>query len=582
MLIVRSKRAQHGPDHFLRRLAACLCALLLVAPVSAQAPAPAPPQPPAKTQEPAKLETTVLRVTTHLVQISVIVQDKKGNLVTDLTRDDFALYDEGKLEKISFFSVESSRQLPPPTQPPPPDVYSNRFEQKGSAPTSVTVILLDGLNTRFEDMAYARQQVIKFLGQLQPQDRVALYTLTDALHILHDFTTDASSLLRALDRYKGHYSSQLAASEPEPADTGVDMLDQFLNSANQRMADFYAINRVARTADALEAIANHLAGLPGRKNLIWVSGSFPFSIGLDAPYTADNATQERRTFSREVDRAARALNNANLAIYPVDARGLIGPAAANPAWSAAGRGPLTRRGAPPSVPRISPDRANFDTMNVLADRTGGHAFYNTNDIQGSIRRAIDDSRFTYVLGYYPSHGEWTGKFRDIKLDVKRPGARLRYRRGYFAFPDAPLGREQRDAVLREAVTSPLDATSLGLNVHVQPVDVPGARTLRAELHFEAREIGLEQQGDRWVGALDLLFVQLRSDGSQAAGERKTFQMNLTRPSYEALQKEGLTVTRSLPIVAGATQLRVVARDLGSGALGSLTIPLTKLFSGAGD
>jgi len=559
----------------LRKLAAWLCALLLAAPASAQAPAQAPP--------PAKQEPPVLRVTTHLVQVSVIVQDKKGEPVAGLTKDDFSILDRGQPQTISTFSVESIHPLPPPAEPPPPNLFSNRFEQKGGAPASVTVILLDALNTKFEDMAYARQQIIKFLGQLQPQDRVALYSLTTHLTVLHDFTSDATRLLQALDRFKGHSSATLAASEPDPdsgpAETGIAQLDAFLSGAFQREADFFTTNRARQTAGAIEAIANHVARLPGRKNLIWVSGGFPFYIGFDGD-APPSPTQETRTFSDYVERAARALNNASLAIYPVDARGLIGPASANPAFSATSRGGPRRGGFPP-VRTISPSRANFDTMNILADRTGGRAFYNTNDIQGSIRRAIEDSRLTYVLGYYPSHGAWDGKFREIKVQMNRPGLHLRYRRGYFALPDVPLEFKQRELLLREAVGSPLQATGLGLNIRVKPVDVPGARTLKMDLQLDSRDISLQPEGDRWVGAVDLLFVQIGADGRQITGEAKTFNMRLQRQTYDSILKDGLVLTRTLPLADGAAQVRVVTRDATSGALGSVTIPLDKLFSKAG-
>src|SRR5712691_5307574 len=574
------------------RMTAGLFAALLSASSFGQAPSQPPNQAaghpssgaPTQAQPQAKQEPPVVRVTTRLVQVSVIVQDKKGEPVTDLTRDDFTLLDQGQPQMVSTFSVESLRTLPA-AKPAPPNVFSNRFEQKTDTPTSVTVILLDGLNTRFEDMAYARDQIIKFLGQLQPQDRVALYTLTTRLTVLHDFTSDATSLLRALERSKGHVSAELAASEPEPTNpTGIDALDEFLTAANQHMADFYTMNRVGRTAGTIEDIANHLARLPGRKNLVWVSGSFPFSIGLDTPFTPGTASQERRTFSEEIERAARALNNANMAIYPVDARGLMGPSFTTraPTFRPGQQGPSAGRRPNALGPiRLSPDRANIDTMNILADRTGGRAFYNTNDIQGSVRRAIEDSRVTYVLGFYPTHGNWDAKFREIKVQVKRPGLHLRYRRGYLALPEVPLDSKQREVLMRAAVDSPLDDTSLGLEARLHVVDVPGAVTLKTELLVYSRDLTLVAQGDRWAGAVDVLFVQRGTDGKELAGELKTLNLNLVRETYDEIMKKGLGLTRNLPLAPGAAQLRVVVRDVSSGSIGSLTIPLTKLIPSSG-
>ncbi len=569
------------------RLFVWLCPVVLAASAVAQAPGAAPKQaPPSSTAQGTtqgsaqnKPESGVLRVTTRLVQVNVVVQDKKGQPVSDLTREDFTVLDQGQQQTISTFSVESSHILPAPAEPQPSNLFSNRYEQKGGAPTAVSVILLDGLNTKFEDMAYARQQIIKFLGQLRPQDRVALYTLTNGLRVLHDFTSDATPLLQALERYKGHTTHQLAASEAEVAvPTGNDAIDDFLNAANRRMADFYTVDRVKRTAGALEAIANHLARLPGRKNLIWVSGSFPFSINLDLEMTPANASVERRTFSEEVERAARALNNANLAVYPVDARGLMTQAAFNRNFSAATSSGRYNPRRSASLGALHPPHENFDTMNILADRTGGRAFYNTNDIQGAIRRAIEDSQVTYVLGYYPAHGTWDGKFRELKVQVKRPGLHVRHRRGYFALPDVQVDQKQRDRILREAANSPLDDTGVGLNVRADVVDVPGARTLKTNIQIDSRDVSLQRENDRWNGALDVLLIQRGADGKDVASELKTFTMHLTASTHEEIMKKGLTLTRNLPIQPGAAQLRIVVRDTETGSIGSLTIPLSKLFA----
>src|SRR5579862_9572276 len=147
-----------------------------------------PPVPPAQSAPPP------VRVSTRLVQVSVIVEEH-GQPVTGLKQEDFQLFDQGQPQKIAFFSehnssVTATAAATPAPAPLPPDVFSNRIAEKPGVPTSVTVILLDLLNTYSADMAYARNQIVKFIEALQPQDRVALYGLSDDLYILHDFTHD--------------------------------------------------------------------------------------------------------------------------------------------------------------------------------------------------------------------------------------------------------------------------------------------------------------------------------------------------------------------------------------------------------
>src|SRR5258708_16064318 len=155
----------------------------------------------------------VLRVTTRLVQVNVVVHDKHGEPVAGLTKDDFTLYEKGKERKIAFFSMvegHKPQKLGRDTQLPP-NLFSNRIK-RAEAPTSATVILLDALNTKFEDQAYAKAQLIKFLQKVQPQDRVAIYMLTRRLIILHDFTNDPAILMNAMESYRAYSYADFVAA----------------------------------------------------------------------------------------------------------------------------------------------------------------------------------------------------------------------------------------------------------------------------------------------------------------------------------------------------------------------------------
>src|SRR5437588_166212 len=150
-----------------------------------------------------------IRVTTRLVQVNVVVHDKKGEPVSDLKKEDFTIFEKGKEQKLAVFAVDSITAPTKAWPALPPNIFSNRVKT-ADTPTSITVILFDGLNTRFQDQAYARKQIVKFLSEIQPHDRVALYLLGTNLRILHDFTNNPDHLPHALSKYRRRISSELA------------------------------------------------------------------------------------------------------------------------------------------------------------------------------------------------------------------------------------------------------------------------------------------------------------------------------------------------------------------------------------
>ena len=527
--------------------------LLLVAPAVARRPAAPAGQRPA------------VKVTTRLVQVNVVAMTKKGQPVEDLKRDDFILFDEGKQQKIAFFSAVPARILRPASPMTVPlNTFTNQPEQFGGAPSAVTVILFDGLNTRMTDQTYARQQITKFLNQIQPGDKVALYALGRGLTVLQDFTDNPRSLATALKNYHGSLSAESEAALRRPADAGLMQFHQWLDELRLNLVDHYAKDRALRTIRSLVAIANHLERIPGRKNLIWVSGSFPVWIGRDSAPLPEQPPAGRQFFWPEVERAARALNNSNLAIYPVDARGLMAPVAYKPEKASIRRNMKTS------------DWSGFRTMEKLAERTGGEAFYNNNDLANAFRRATDDARFSYVLGYYPSHHQWNGKFRRIKLRVKRHGVRLRYRRGYFAQPGEPTEKWYRHDVLGAAMWSPVDATQLGMTVRVIPSRAK-PKLLNLELRLDPRDIELKPTATMREGKLDIWIIQLGKNDKLVGSGSQIANLRMIPAVYaRVIQDRKLVLMEHIERQPKAVLLRVLVRDIATGALGSVSIPLNRV------
>jgi len=540
-------------------IAAAICAFLI--PLRAQDAQPTAP--------------LVLRSTTRLVQVSVIVDDGKGQPVADLKKEDFQIKVGGKVQPISVFSMDagtpsaSSPALAHNDQPLPPNVYTNRLERNGNAGSGITIILLDERNTRLTDLIQAKAQVVRYLRTLQPGDHIGLYVLAGSLRVLHDYTADSATLLNRLESYKqGQALPNTTTGESKDAMEGDALiLDGWVRASGGSPLEraFYTTDRIFATLRAFEFIADHMAHTAGRKNLVWVSGGFPLEIGYDSVAAWHNPAIEQRTFTEEVSHTIRALNDANIAVYPVDARGLM----VDPRFNA------ERRSAPRNRPLTAPVGVkNQQTMEELASRTGGRAHYNTNDLAKAIKAAVDDSRVTYTLGFYPTEEKFDGKFHEIKVQVvERGGVKLRYRKGYFDLPEAPQDDATRKRELADAVWSPIDATALGLLAQVQPGSKRG--TVDIAVKIDHTGVSLQSQQDRWVGRLDVLFVQKDDRGNQYNGRSDTIELRLTPETYQKLMKEDLVYHQVVDRAAGAKALRIVVRDAASGSIGSVTAPLPR-------
>jgi VWFA-related protein len=524
--------------------------------------------------------TSVPRATTRIVQVSVIVQDKQGNPSLGLTKADFTVFDEKQPQAIQLFSVETNAVPDRAPEPLPPDVYTNRLAERSAVPKSVTVVLLDALNTEISDQEYSRRQVIKFLSQLQPQDRVGIYTLDYHLSVLHDFTTDSSELIAAVKQYKGETlpgeTSRTQHKMDSPTQRGFkteQALQGFLDLTVDRESNFYLNKRVQITTDAFQAIARHIGSLPGRKNLVWVSGSFPISTGYDNVPTGTPAQfPDQAHFSKEVELAARALNDANVAVYPVDARGLI---ASRGGVQQPTRLSDVNRGSP--VMTMTGFQQNLATMSLLADRTGGKMFYANNDLFGAVRSAVDDSRLSYELAYYPEGVKWDGRFHSIHVKVNRPGVRVRARSGYIARADEAITQEEQEAFVAAAAYSPIEATGIRMIVQVRAADVPGARQMSVRVFFDPHDILFRETSEDWEARAELLYAQTDKTGKVLEAPETNVDMKFTQERYFELLKTGISSIRDVPIHRDATELRVIVHDTTTGAVGSVIVPLKDYF-----
>jgi VWFA-related protein len=295
---------------------------------------------------------------------------------------------------------------------------------------------LDALNTNLPHQAYVRDQMLRYLEKMPEGQPVAVYALSTKLTLLQDFTDDPAVLKKIAKELKGKSSplqdNPAVGTDTELlpavfADAGLvpaQMLNAMQSFEQERVA-FQTDLKITYTLNALNSIARSLSGYPGRKNLIWISEAFPLSIDPNMELSGD-VFAGTRNYGTQIAEAADSLIDAQIAMYPIDARGLVAPSVFDASNS--GRDRFGRSYSRPGrlATAISNESAQLQsvhgTIQEMADRTGGRAFYNTNGIDQAIRKSIEDGSTYYTLAYYPENKNWNGRFRKIQVKVNRPDA----------------------------------------------------------------------------------------------------------------------------------------------------------------
>jgi VWFA-related protein len=539
------------------------------------------------------VSTTTVRTTTHLVLVDVVVYDNQGNHITNLTAADFTLRDRGKPQTISVFyndhAGESPTEKAPPPRPLPAGVFTNRpaFNRAQQGPP--TILLLDGLNTALGDQLNSQAEMLKYLRtQLSEERKIAILSLNESLSLLQDFTSDPRLLIAALDKIKPGTSKELSGSgvqkiSPNEASIMPAQMMRIIDANNQSRVAEDTDSRVRITLEALRSIARAFGGFPGRKNLIWVSSVFPFSLQPGSGEYPD----AQRNYDGDVRRTAALLASARVAVYTVDTRGLI----VGSIFGRLGPGPLVETIERPNESRSMDEQIanshdatvdSHETMRDLATNTGGLALYNRNDIEHAVAISAADGEHYYTLGYYPEGARWDGKFHNIEVKPNREGLKVRHRSGYFAVDVAqssasenPQQRaHQAYEELRAALADPLPATQVTFRVHIPAIVAAPKPQVQIQflvdtsaISFDAIENGVHHCN------LDFMVAAVSPDGKIVASDGHTVDAHLSSDQFAQMNKDGLPFTMQLPLAPAEYSLRMAVRDNRSGQIGTLTLPL---------
>jgi VWFA-related protein len=494
-----------------------------------------------------------LKVNARIVVLDVTVTDKAGKLVDNLTQKDFTVLEDKVPQSIRSFEPPSAHALPGSTPEKPANLVHSAADlpKIGNAPT--TILVLDELNTRFEDMSYGRNQLVKYLqaqGAVLAQPTALLYAGNTKFVELHDYTQDRDALLNDVKHHMPEYPSKLMAGKQGPA----------------------AVERMVQTLASLEQLAQASGGTPGRKNLVWVGVGFPSSdiATLDVKTAA--------TIEAAIRRCTDMLLAARITLYTINPT-------ANTTTTLAVSTPDDLEAANPSdldtaaTENGSQPFSGAVQFSNFAPATGGRAFLSRNDIHNEINEGIASGATYYTLSYAPANtSEEAGKFRNIRIVMKDPSLHATTRNGYFAAESLPTPtagepprqvRSQIQLDLSNAVISTMSYNALKLSAaktvsggtEIYSITVSGASPATA-ISWRSAPGGKAEQAEAtvlaaWYGAQNKLLGHVAQE------------VTATRPSGSAAD-----AVFHLAVPLGAEKperLRLLVRDAATGHMGTIDI-----------
>jgi VWFA-related protein len=531
---------------------------------------------------------TTIKSEVQLVLIDVVVTSGNGRPVGGLPKANFQITEDGQPQAIAAF--EEHKDVPAariPLPPMPPNVFTNYPTSKKT--DSVNVFLLDALNTQNPDQAFVRGQMTNYLHEAAASPngaRFAVLTLGSRLRMVRGFTDDSSTLLAALSDPASGTEPKVSKELPTPirkanedlmissqrSPAGQAAIKEFLDEERGQQAS----DRAWMTLQAFQQLARYLASFPGRKNVLWLSGSFPINFFP----ASDKKAAKLNRFENDVRQTTELLIADQVAVYPILATGLNVYPEHDPSQIGSA---ITEGGASLVSSQVS--------METLARDTGGKAFYGTNGLDDAMARAVDEGSHYYTLAYTPSNAKRDGKYRRVELKIKDGSYNLAYRHGYYAenanFAQGTDAKKNDNLVPLMAFGMP-DFDQILYKVHLtrarpeSSAAVAGSNTelkmprIRCtvdfavslqDLKFEIGSDGVQR------GNIEVMLVAYNRDGKLLNSFRKKSEIALPKQAYAEVLRVGLQMRREIDVPEGEALLRFGIYDVNSGKAGTLGISL---------
>jgi VWFA-related protein len=526
-----------------------------------QQPAPQTPTPPAD-QPPV-----TFRVEVNYVEVDAIVTDAQGNPISNLTKNDFEIYEDGKKQDVATFSlvnipIQRAEQPLFAAAPVEADVQSNEHVEG-----RIYLIVLDDVHTDLTRTPRVKAAATRFIETNFGTNDLAAVAFTGRAGDGQDFTNNPRLLINSINKFQGRKLrsgtlSRIEGARVNPATGALEPGDDI----DQMDRAF----RARSMANSIRKLSEFMAGVRGRRKAMILIGE---GVDVDIYQAVGQLGSTASSVLLDTHDAIAAATRGNVTIYTIDPRGLMN--AESDLIEVSGT-----VGDADSRAIANEMRLSQDSLRVLADATGGFAAVNRNDLNGAFDRIVTENSSYYMLGFYSTNDRRNGRFRKLEVRVSRPGLRVRNRAGYYEArgraPNQPAASTAPNAMspaVTEALASPLPVSGVPLKMFAAPFKgtAPNAAIAMA-LEIDVRNLDFVEGNGTFNEQVDVAYTAVNSQGKIFPGERQTATLTLKPDTYERAKTRGFRVLSQTNLPPGRYQIRVAAGNK-TGKAGSVVYDL---------